>query len=185
MLWFPEPRTQGNDDFRVSYSKCSSDLLIPWLTVRTPLEKDLLKSRNSPWLSPCFISLVFSVFPVFPVLTNLCILCCSASKMVFTIYQAAFNHAMFSVGNVLSALFHLIPIHLCSLSFCIFIPMKPPPGGSRLHTELSSPVCSRSTRDCMHNVEMIDLQVFPSLHTTRFSGMRSLSYSLVYIQPFA
>lgn len=48
---------------------------------------------------------IFPVFAVFPcVFTNLCVSCCSPPKMVSTLYQAAFNHAVFSVGNVLSAL---------------------------------------------------------------------------------
>jgi hypothetical protein len=106
--------------------------------------------------------------------------------MVFTTYQVTFNHAVFfSALNVLSVLFHLIPIHPLSLSLSIFIPRKLLPGGSRLPVELSGPRHSQSAQHQTYNAEMIYLYVFHFLQTTSYSGTRTLYYSFLFIQPFS
>lgn len=87
--------------------------------------------------------------------------------------------------NVLSVLFHLIPIHPLSLSLSVFIPRKLLPGGSRLPVELSGPGHSRSAQHQMYDAEMIYLYVFRSLQTSSYSGTRTIYYSFLFIQLFS
>lgn len=59
-VFLPRTQIQGNDHFRVSFSKCSSDLLIPWLYSQKHLLRGLIKKAQTHHdLAPAHFSGLF------------------------------------------------------------------------------------------------------------------------------